>query len=78
MFAEGVNEARVDVVDEDPQDQNDHVLDHSFGEGISVLYDHAHVCCRPVHLWTGLTLGQGTRDKRRETRDERKEMRDKK
>lgn len=45
MFAEGVNEARVDEVDEDPHNHNDHVLDDGLGEGISVLYDHAHICC---------------------------------
>lgn len=51
MFAEGVNEARVDVVDGDPQKQDNHVLGDGFAERISVLNRRAHVGCRHVHFW---------------------------
>ena len=37
VFAEGVNEACIDVVDGDPENHNDHVLGHSFIEGVSIL-----------------------------------------
>lgn len=43
MFAEGVNEACIDVVDGDAENHNNHVLGHSFSEGVSVLDDHGHV-----------------------------------
>ena len=37
VFAEGVNEACIDVVDGDPENHNNHILDHSFSEGVSIL-----------------------------------------
>lgn len=37
MFAEGENETRIDVVDGDPHDHNNHILGQSFSEGICIL-----------------------------------------
>ena len=37
VFAEGVNEAGIDVVDGDPDHHNNQILGHSFREGISIL-----------------------------------------
>lgn len=43
MFAEGVDEVCIDVVDGDPQRHNNHILGHSFSEGVSILYNHGHI-----------------------------------
>lgn len=50
MFAEGVNEANIDVVDGDPENQNNHVLGHSFSEGVSVLCNHGHAGRSHIHF----------------------------
>lgn len=51
VFAKGLNEACVDVVDGDAENHNDHILGHSFGEGVSILNNDGHVGRRQVHLF---------------------------
>ncbi len=51
VFTKGLNEAYIDVVDGDAENHNNHILGHSFSEGVSILDDHSHICRRHVHLW---------------------------
>ena len=50
VFAEGVNETCIDVVDGEAENHNNNVLGHSFGEGVSGPEDHGHVGGWRVHL----------------------------
>lgn len=50
VLLEGVDEACIDVVDGDAENDNDHILGDGFGEGVSVLDDHGHVGHRRVHF----------------------------
>ena len=43
VFAEGVDEAGVDVVDGDPENHNNDILGHGFREGIWVPTNQCHV-----------------------------------
>lgn len=43
VSVKGLNEACIDVVDGDAENHNNHILSHSFREGVSILYNHGHI-----------------------------------
>lgn len=59
VFAKGLNEACIDVVDGDAEDDNNHVLGHSFGERVSILYNHGHIGRQQAHLLKTVRSNRG-------------------
>lgn len=50
LFAESLKKCYIDVVNGDAENHNNHILDHSFGESISIVYNHSLIGIRSAHL----------------------------
>lgn len=50
VFAEGLNKCYIDIVDGDAENHNNHILEHSFGESVSIDYDCSLIGGRHTHL----------------------------
>lgn len=50
LFAESLKKCYIDVVNGDAENHNNHILDHSFGESISIVYNHSFIGIRSAHL----------------------------
>lgn len=50
LFAESLKKCCIDVVNGDAENHNNHILDHSFGESISIVYNHSLIGIRSAHL----------------------------